>query len=61
MFMPGTITLIFRGPLKPKTFVSWETEKELNTGCLRTLLNLLERWGEGIKMMDSFHPLHLNV
>lgn len=61
MFMFGIIIFIFRGFLKFKIFVFWEIEKEFNIGCLRILFNLLERWGEGIKMMDSFYFFYLNV
>lgn len=51
MFMPGTITLIFRGPLKPKTFVSWEIENA-TVAPLFTYqgLYLPTRW-KGLKLM----------
>lgn len=33
--MPGMITVIFLGPLNPKTFVSWNTKANCNAGfCL---------------------------
>ena len=59
MVMPGTITLIFRGPLKPKTFVSWERERSsLNSGHLKTLPTCWTDWRSD---RDELVNRHLKV
>ena len=53
MVIPGTITLIFRGPLKPRTFVSCEKEKLARYWPSEDSTYLLDRLEDGTKMSQS--------